>query len=158
MADKRKLIVEIIGDPSSLEKAFGKSEKAGGRFGRTMGKVGKAAAFTAGGVAIGGLVVGLKRGVDEFNQSQEVAAQTASVLRSTGKAAGVTGKHVGDLATKLSIMSGVDDEVIQGQENMLLAFTRVRNEMEEDGLHIYPAGPWHAGLEPFPDAPAPAPQ
>ena len=29
-------------------------------------------------------------------------------------------------------------------------------EMEEDGLHTYPAGPWHAGLEPFPDAAAPS--
>jgi hypothetical protein len=30
-------------------------------------------------------------------------------------------------------------------------FRRLRNEMEEHGLHTYPAGPWHAGLEPFPD-------
>lgn len=37
-------------------------------------------------------------------------------------------------------------------------FTRVRAEMEEDGVHTYPAGPWHAGLEPFPDAPATAAQ
>jgi hypothetical protein len=29
-------------------------------------------------------------------------------------------------------------------------FRRVRNEMDESGLHTYPAGPWHAGLEPFP--------
>ncbi len=29
-------------------------------------------------------------------------------------------------------------------------FRRVRNEMEESGIHTYPAGPWHAGLEPFP--------
>jgi hypothetical protein len=29
-------------------------------------------------------------------------------------------------------------------------FTRLRNEMEEHGVHTYPAGPWHAGLEPFP--------
>ncbi len=29
-------------------------------------------------------------------------------------------------------------------------FTRVRNEMEEAGIHTYKAGPWHAGLEPFP--------
>jgi hypothetical protein len=36
-------------------------------------------------------------------------------------------------------------------------FKRVRAEMEEDGLHTYPAGPWHAGLEPFPDAPPAAP-
>lgn len=31
-------------------------------------------------------------------------------------------------------------------------FRRLRSEMEEHGLHTYPAGPWHAGLEPFPDA------
>jgi hypothetical protein len=31
-------------------------------------------------------------------------------------------------------------------------FTRVRKEVEESGVHTYPAGPWHAGLEPFPDA------
>jgi hypothetical protein len=29
-------------------------------------------------------------------------------------------------------------------------FTRVRKEVEESGVHPYPAGPWHAGLEPFP--------
>lgn len=29
-------------------------------------------------------------------------------------------------------------------------FTRLRNEMEESGVHPYQPGPWHAGLEPFP--------
>ena len=29
-------------------------------------------------------------------------------------------------------------------------FTGVRDEMEESGVHTFPAGPWHAGLEPFP--------
>ena len=29
-------------------------------------------------------------------------------------------------------------------------FRRVRSEMDESGIHTYPAGPWHAGLEPFP--------
>jgi len=29
-------------------------------------------------------------------------------------------------------------------------FTRVRREMEEHGMATFPAGPWHAGLEPFP--------
>jgi hypothetical protein len=29
-------------------------------------------------------------------------------------------------------------------------FVRVRAEIEESGVHTYPAGPWHAGLEPFP--------
>jgi hypothetical protein len=30
-------------------------------------------------------------------------------------------------------------------------FRRLRREMEGEGLHTYPAGPWHAGLERFPD-------
>ena len=33
-------------------------------------------------------------------------------------------------------------------------FSRLRNEMEESGIHTYQPGPWHAGLEPFPDAAA----
>jgi hypothetical protein len=29
-------------------------------------------------------------------------------------------------------------------------FRRLQSEMEESGIHTYPPGPWHAGLEPFP--------
>jgi len=29
-------------------------------------------------------------------------------------------------------------------------FRRLRDEMEEHGINTYPAGPWHAGREPFP--------
>ncbi len=31
-------------------------------------------------------------------------------------------------------------------------FTRVCREVSEHGVHTYQPGPWHAGLEPFPDA------
>jgi len=31
-------------------------------------------------------------------------------------------------------------------------FTRLRAEMQESNIHTYQPGPWHAGLEPFPDA------
>jgi hypothetical protein len=31
-------------------------------------------------------------------------------------------------------------------------FVRLQGEMDESGIHTYPAGPWHAGLEPFPAA------
>jgi hypothetical protein len=30
-------------------------------------------------------------------------------------------------------------------------FKRLRSEMQESNIHTYPAGPWHAGLEPFPE-------
>ncbi len=31
-------------------------------------------------------------------------------------------------------------------------FVRLQAEMEESGIHTYPPGPWHAGLEPFPQS------
>ena len=31
-------------------------------------------------------------------------------------------------------------------------FERLRRELDENDLHPYPPGPWHAGLEPFPDS------
>ena len=31
-------------------------------------------------------------------------------------------------------------------------FSRVKRELEEENVATYPAGPWNAGLEPFPDS------
>ena len=43
-----------------------------------------------------------------------------------------------------------EDEYEAALENAGNLFNRLRNEMDEHGIHTYPAGPWHAGLEPFP--------
>jgi hypothetical protein len=42
-------------------------------------------------------------------------------------------------------------ELKEALKNAGRLFKRLHGEMEEDGLHTYPPGPWHAGLEPFPD-------
>lgn len=86
------------------------------------------------GVAAGaGLFYGLARGaqavVGAFRESERVGRQTEAVLKSTGGQAGVTAKHVGDLATRISQLTGVDDELVQQGENVLLTFTNVRNEV-----------------------------
>lgn len=44
------------------------------------------------------------------------------------------------------------DEYEQALDNAGQLFKRLRAEMAESGLATYPAGPWHAGLEPFPQA------
>jgi len=41
-------------------------------------------------------------------------------------------------------------ELHEALENAGELFRRLRFEMEEHGKNTYPAGPWHAGLEPFP--------
>ena len=42
------------------------------------------------------------------------------------------------------------DELDLALRNSGELFGRLRQEMEEHGVNTYPAGPWHAGLEPFP--------
>ncbi len=43
-----------------------------------------------------------------------------------------------------------DQELKEALRNAGQLFKRLQAEMEEGGLHTYPPGPWHAGLEPFP--------
>lgn len=124
----RTLKVEIVGDASSLHRAFGQAADSGSRFGGALRGVGKAAAFAVGGAALGGLAVTLKAGFSEFSEGQKVAAQTAAALKSTGGAANVTAKQVDDLAGSIMRYSGIDDEAIKSGENLLLTFTRIRNE------------------------------
>jgi hypothetical protein len=42
-------------------------------------------------------------------------------------------------------------ELKEALKNAGRLFGRIQGEMEESGIHTYPPGPWHAGLEPFPD-------
>jgi hypothetical protein len=84
--------------------------------------VGVAAAFAA----LAGVV---KVGFDELAEGQKVMAQTNAVLESTQGVANVTAREVAGLAGELSRMSGVDDELIQKGENLLLTFKNVRNEV-----------------------------
>jgi hypothetical protein len=133
----RSLNVVITGDPRGLERA---TKRASG----SLDKLGKdttlharvtSKGFAGIGLAARGMAAGVTAGVagvgflvKQFEDSNKVARQTQAVLKSTGGAANVTAKQVGDLATAISRKTGIDDEAVQSSENMLLTFTRVRNE------------------------------
>jgi hypothetical protein len=42
-------------------------------------------------------------------------------------------------------------ELKEALKNAAQLFKRLHGEMDESRLHTYPPGPWHAGLQPFPD-------
>lgn len=44
-----------------------------------------------------------------------------------------------------------EEELKAALKNAGQLFVRLQAEMEESGIHVYPPGPWHAGLAPFPD-------
>jgi len=119
------------------KEVAGASTKAGSEGGKRAGK-----AFHAGmipgvakiGAALGGafaatkVVSFFKDSIAEARESQKVGAITANVIKSTGGAANVTAKQVGNLATAISNKTGIDDEAVQSASNLLLTFTNVRNE------------------------------
>lgn len=139
MADAAELVVRITGDIDDIERKLDRTgrsastmgdkfESAGRRMGGVMADFGKVAALGLGAAAVG---VGafLKSAVDAAEESRKVMAQTNAVIESTGGVANVTAQGVGKLADKLAAMSGIDDEVIAGGQNMLLTFTQVRNQV-----------------------------
>jgi hypothetical protein len=125
----KKIEVQIVGDASSLQRALGTATDGTSRFGSALGTLAKTGALAAGAAGIGAVAVTLRQGIKEYTESAKVAAQTNAVIESTGQIANVTAKDVDKLAESLMRKSGVDDEVIKAGENMLLTFTKVRNEV-----------------------------
>jgi hypothetical protein len=90
-------------------------------------------ALRAGAVAAAGGFVALgfaaHASIKEFQQAEQASAQTKAVIESTGGAAHVSAKHVTELSNALLKKTGIDDEVVQSGENMLLTFRNIRNEV-----------------------------
>lgn len=127
----RRLEVVITGDASRAKNAMSDVESRAGRMRGKLLSIGKSVAtgLAIGGVAVaGGVALGLKSAVEAALESQKIARETERVVRTTGGAAGVSAKQVGDYATSLSKLTGVDDELIQSGENLLLTFTDVQNK------------------------------
>jgi hypothetical protein len=126
MADSsRTLKVTIVGDAKGMQKAV---SDTGGAVESLNSKLGGVSKAVVGAFAVGGVVAFGKSIYDAATESQRVMKQTEAVLRSTGDASGLTAKQIGDLSTKLSQQTGIDDELIQSGENVLLTFKGIRNE------------------------------
>ncbi len=131
----RKLIVEVVGDASGLSRTFrgasADAQSLGGSLGRLsigLGQLVKGFVFIE--VlqkAFQGLDDAVHIGIGGFTDTTRVAAQTAAVIKSTGDASNLSAKQVHALAASLSNVSGIDDEVIQSAENVLLSFTQIRD-------------------------------
>ncbi|MBZ5736496.1 hypothetical protein K8Z61_18550 [Nocardioides sp. TRM66260-LWL] len=80
------------------------------------------------GAAVAGVGFALKGAFEEARESERVGKVTENRLRSTAWAARTTSTEIGNLANAISLKTGIDDEAIQSSANMLLMFTKVRNE------------------------------
>ncbi|MGH9251137.1 MAG: hypothetical protein ACRD0W_16675, partial [Acidimicrobiales bacterium] len=125
---KNEVVLTFAGDSSKLERTFGRVGAQSQSFGSRVGKWGKVAAVGLAGVGVAAVKMGLDF-VEAAEESAKIGKQTAAVIKSTGGVAKVTAREVGKLAEKLSMKAGIDDELIQSGANVLLTFTKVRNEV-----------------------------
>lgn len=113
--------------PREIKRA---GHDAGRTFGTSFGSAAKkllaAGALFAGVSAVARF---LGEANEEARESIKVGKTTAQIIKSTGGAAKVTSKQVGDLAGAISLKTGMDDEAIQSGANLLLTFKNVRNEV-----------------------------
>lgn len=128
MAASRKLTVEILGDAKGAQGAFKQvadgTDSLGQQFTNFGKKVGIAFAAVSAGTALFA-----RNALNAAYEAQKVSKQTEAIIKSTGKAAGLTASQVQELADALSFKTGIDDEAIQSSMNMLLTFKQVRNEV-----------------------------
>lgn len=91
----------------------------------TMGAfAGAAAAVTA----------ALKFSVKEAMEAEKQQAKLTAVLKSTGGAAGLTQESLNNLATELSRMSGIDDELIVSSEAVMLTFKQIGKQVFPEAM------------------------
>lgn len=65
---------------------------------------------------------------------RQIERVTEQVIKATGSAAGLTARQIGDMATELSRLTGVDDDVIASAENVLLTFRNVGRDAFEPAI------------------------
>lgn len=138
MAEK-KLAVVITGDSKDAQKAFGDLEgKSSGVVGKIKGTLGSIPVPVAAAVGAGVAIVGdaLKDAYQAAVESQKISRETERVVQTTGAAAWTSAGQIGDYATKLSGLTGIDDEVIQSAENVMLTFTNVQDQVG-DGNDVF---------------------
>lgn len=142
MARQPKVEVALLADAGAMVRGFRQGSKAADDFGDGAGRVSKAvgimdkAVLGAAAAIGGGLVLALKNGFTGLKENEQASAQTAAAIKSTGGAANVTTGQIEKLADGIEKKSGMDAHAIQSGSNLLLTFTKIKNEAG-DGNDIF---------------------
>lgn len=127
--DATAALKSVSGD---IDKVGSSAEHSSGLLGKLGGALGTIGAVAGGFLAakgieeLGGAIRGAFADAQDY---QKMQAATNAVIESTGGKAGMSAKAVVDLANSLESVTAVDDQVIQGAENLLLTFTNIGKDV-----------------------------
>jgi len=114
-----------------LKDTGDRADDTGKRFSE-FGRIAAVAVAAVATAAVGFAVSSVKA----FQESEEVAAQTTAVLKSTAGVAGMTSEAVTALAGSLQRVTRFSDETVQSGENMLLTFTNIGQNIFPDATKV----------------------
>lgn len=118
--------VKFTGDVANLQRAIG---QVNGKLGGLGSGVSKVAGLIGGAFVADKAISFAGDLVKAAEESNKVTADTAAVLKSMGVEAEGAAEGVAKLSTKLSNKTGVDDEVIQSAQNVLLTFSSMADSV-----------------------------
>lgn len=131
MPASRDLKVTLIGEDNT-GRAFKSAESSASGFGSKIKGIGGGLALAFGGgaiAAVAGVGAAMVGGIRDAASYQQITDQVGQTIKSTGGAARVTVDDLKAYAGQLEAQSGVDEELILNGQNVLLTFTKVRNEV-----------------------------
>ena len=141
MSDLKELVVKLRADASGYDKGVQQAKKDNEDLKKSSSGVGdgfvKGAShllgFVAAGVGIGSVGAGIDLVKNAFTSTigaaidaQTTMAQTNAVLKSTHDASGQSAQSIQAFADAQMNLTGIDDQAIQGAENMIATFTNIK--------------------------------
>lgn len=127
---KVRINADIAGLSRGIQRAQAQMQQLGPKMksiGGGMSSVGRSMSLA---VTAPILLMG-KLGLDELKEIQSANAQTAAAIRNVGKGSLVTAAHITKQAGALQLLSGQDDQAIQGAQNLLLRFANLNVKTKE---------------------------
>lgn len=123
MATIADLLIKLGVDPSGVDKGAGQAESRMTKLGSKMQSVGAGMSKMGKGLSLAvtaPILLAGKVAMDELNEIEAANATTAKAIERMGKSSLVSVSGVQELAGELQKMSGIDDQLIQGAQNMIL--------------------------------------
>ena len=120
---------DLIADASKFTRGMRDAQKSSEKFTDHTSNAGKALKAAVGAFSVGVVVDQMRNWVAAARDSNKTAAQTATVLKSTHGAAGLTADQFAKLATEISKTAAIDDDLVQSGENIIATFTQIHGDV-----------------------------
>jgi len=123
MSKSSDLVINIVGNSKDINKDLKNLEKQSKNLEQKLSSVAKTSS-----IAFAGLTTVIAGTISAFRADEQALFRTEAVIKSTGKAAGLSAEEISKMSRELQDLTTFSDSAIQSGANLLLTFTNVGKE------------------------------